>query len=92
MQPFLDKELPRALSHTDVFCDNVIVADDETAVVIMDFEEATLCERIFDLGMAIIGLCAEDKSINFICGISFFFSIRYFKESSGEPSFTNINS
>lgn len=62
---YFDLQLPQALIHTDVFCDNVIVAMDEKSVVIMDFEEATYCERIFDLGMAIIGLCAEGKVINF---------------------------
>lgn len=62
--PYFKADLPRALNHTDIFSNNVIISDDETAVTIMDFEEATNYYRIFDIGMTIIGSCSNDKTIN----------------------------
>lgn len=46
------------------FCDNVIVNEYENALMIMDFEEAANYYRIFDIGMAIIGICRENKIVN----------------------------
>jgi homoserine kinase type II len=63
-ETFISIELPKSIIHGDVFCDNVIVDSDDNAVVIMDFEEAAYYYRVFDLGMAITGLCAEGKTIN----------------------------
>jgi homoserine kinase type II len=63
--PYLAPTLPKALIHADVFSDNVIINKDENAVVIMDFEEAVHYYRIFDVGMTIIGVCREGKTINF---------------------------
>lgn len=62
--PYLTEALPKALVHSDIFCDNVIVSEDEQSVQIMDFEEAANYYRIFDLGIAIIGTCAEEETIN----------------------------
>lgn len=62
--PFLSPDLPKALIHADVFWDNVIISDDESSVRIMDFEESVYYYRIFDIGMTIIGICGEGKTIN----------------------------
>jgi homoserine kinase type II len=64
VSPYFDSDLPKALIHSDVFNDNVVVSEDETSLMIMDFEESACYYRIFDIGMTIIGTCAEEKSIN----------------------------
>lgn len=56
-------DLPRTLIHGDVFCSNIVVNTDENKAFIMDFEEAACYYRIFDLGMAIVGLCQEGQGI-----------------------------
>ena len=66
IQEFLSEDLPKALVHSDIFYSNVIVAEDETSAVIMDFEEATYYYRVFDIGMMIVGLCTENREVNFI--------------------------
>ncbi|MGK0364622.1 MAG: homoserine kinase type II [Saprospiraceae bacterium] len=65
IQQFLSDELPKALIHSDIFYSNVIVAEDEKSAVIMDFEEATDYYRVFDIGMMIVGLCTENRTVNF---------------------------
>ena len=64
VQPYLDLNLPKALIHSDLFSNNVVVSYDESRITILDFEEATNYYRIFDLGMAIIGLCSVNKIID----------------------------
>ena len=51
--------LPRGLIHGDVFYDNVLF-EGETFKSLIDFEEACHYYKIFDLGMAVIGLCTEN--------------------------------
>ena len=65
VSPYFSSNLPKALIHGDVFDNNVIISDDERSVLIMDFEEASYYYRVFDIGMAIIGTCAQEKTINF---------------------------
>tara|TARA_B110000114_G_C15024352_1_gene370257 strand:+ start:288 stop:1235 length:948 start_codon:yes stop_codon:yes gene_type:complete len=62
--PYLDLNLPKSLIHSDIFLDNVIISEDESAVTIIDFEESTYYFRVFDIGMTIIGTCADGKTIN----------------------------
>jgi len=64
VSPFFTNDLPKSLIHSDIFCDNVIVSEDEQSVKIMDFEEAANYYRIFDIGMAIIGTCADCETVN----------------------------
>jgi len=64
MMPFFDLNLPKSLVHSDVFWDNVIIRENEDSAVIMDFEESTYYYRVFDIGMTIIGICAEGKRVN----------------------------
>ncbi|MEK6221018.1 MAG: phosphotransferase, partial [Chloroflexota bacterium] len=47
----------------DLFYDNMLFQDDEL-VALIDFEEACAYYRIFDLGMAILGLCSEEGSLS----------------------------
>ncbi|CAN0551143.1 unnamed protein product [Ectocarpus sp. 12 AP-2014] len=58
------EELPKSLIHSDIFYSNIIVSTDLKTARIMDFEEAAYYYRIFDLGMAIIGLCEHGKEID----------------------------
>ena len=59
----LKQKLPKNLIHGDVFTDNVII-DDKSNPVIIDFEEACNYYRVFDLGMASVGLCRSDRTID----------------------------
>jgi len=63
--PYLSVDLPKALIHSDLFSDNVIISEDEDSVMIMDFEESAYYYRIFDIGMMIIGICGEGKTVDF---------------------------
>jgi homoserine kinase type II len=54
--------LPRGLIHGDVFSDNVLFEGDVLQAVI-DFEEACSQPYVFDLGMAVVGLCTQDGEI-----------------------------
>ena len=65
VSPYLKLDLPRAFIHGDVYWDNVILSEDESSANIMDFEEAAYYYRVFDIGMTIIGICSEQKIINF---------------------------
>jgi homoserine kinase type II len=54
--------LPKSLIHGDVFSSNVIITERQHPII-MDFEEAGYYYRIFDLGMAIVGLCCKNGKI-----------------------------
>lgn len=62
--PYFSLDLPKTLIHSDVFCDNVIISEDESSAILMDFEEAVYYYRVFDIGMAIIGVCGEEKIVD----------------------------
>lgn len=59
----LNANLPRCLIHGDLFSDNVIFEEQNLAAII-DFEEACHYYRVFDIGMGIVGLCADAGIIN----------------------------
>ena len=65
IQESLTEDLPKSLIHSDIFYSNVIVAEDEKTAIIMDFEEATYYYRVFDIGMMLVGLCTENRELNF---------------------------
>ncbi len=65
IQKSLTEDLPKSLIHSDIFYSNVIVAEDEKTAIIMDFEEATYYYRVFDIGMMLVGLCTENRELNF---------------------------
>ena len=56
--------LPRGLIHGDLFYDNIIFENKQFKAII-DFEEACFYYKIFDLGMAILGLCRESNKLLF---------------------------
>ncbi|WP_339837151.1 homoserine kinase [uncultured Maribacter sp.] len=57
-------DLPKALIHTDIFYNNIIIHEDGLRGSIMDFEEACYYYRIFDIGMMIVGTCRDKEIIN----------------------------
>ncbi len=62
--PYFTKDLPKALIHSDLFSNNVVITKDEQSVTIMDFEEAVYYYRVFDIGMTIIGACRDEEKID----------------------------
>lgn len=58
--------LPKALTHADLFYNNIIVDSVESEAIIMDFEEASHYYRVFDLGMTMIGVCSQGAEINLV--------------------------
>ncbi len=52
------RDLPSGLIHGDIFYDNVLFVDKKLAAII-DMEEATHYYKVFDLGMAIVGMCCS---------------------------------
>jgi len=64
IQEHVKQDLPKALIHSDVFFNNVIIDDDKLTATIMDFEEACCYYRVFDIGMMLVGLCEESDKLN----------------------------
>jgi homoserine kinase type II len=58
----LPAKLPVGLVHGDLFCDNLLF-EDGNFKAILDFEEVSRIYKVFDLGMAIVGICTEDTEI-----------------------------
>ena len=65
LKPFFNLDLPKSFIHSDLFWNNAIVNEDGNMLTVLDFEEAAYYFRIFDIGMAIIGICGEEETINF---------------------------
>ena len=59
----LPSQLPAGLVHGDIFCDNVLF-EDEKFKVILDFEDVSRIYQIYDLGMAVVGICTEGINID----------------------------
>jgi len=64
IESYISAELPKALIHSDVFYNNIIIDKNREKGTIMDFEEASYYYRVFDIGMMIIGTCSKGKVIN----------------------------
>ena len=64
LTPFIQTDLPKALIHSDLFYNNIIINDEETTATIMDFEEASYFYRIFDIGMTMVGCCCDNNNLN----------------------------
>jgi homoserine kinase type II len=60
----IETDLPKALIHSDIFNNNIIVDKEGKQATIMDFEEACYYYRVFDIGMMIIGTCSHEATIN----------------------------
>ena len=59
----LPSQLPVGLVHGDLFYDNVLF-ENENFKAIIDFEDACRIYKIYDLGMAVVGICTEGKNID----------------------------
>lgn len=59
----IPNQLPTGLIHGDLFLDNVLF-DSKKFKAFLDFEDVCHYHRAFDIGMAIVGLCRENKRIN----------------------------
>ena len=56
------ENLPQGLIHGDLFFDNVLFNNGKVKAII-DFEDACYYSLIFDLGMAVVGLCEINKKL-----------------------------
>lgn len=65
---YISEDLPKSVIHSDLFWNNIIVdpngKDGAKPVAILDFEEACYYYRVFDVGMAIVGLCSDNRTID----------------------------
>ena len=59
----LDLSLPTGFIHGDLFADNVLFENGKFKAV-LDFEDSGHNRLIFDIGMAVVGLCGEDSRIS----------------------------
>jgi len=59
----LPSQLPIGLVHGDIFSDNVLF-EDGNLKAILDFEDVSRIYKIFDLGMAVVGMCTEGIKVN----------------------------
>ena len=57
----LPSQLPVGLVHGDIFYDNVLF-EDENFKAILDFSEVSRIYKIYDLGMAAVGICTEETN------------------------------
>jgi len=64
--PYLEQQkpqgLPQGLIHTDIFYDNVLFEGTRLKAII-DFEDVTYGDKVFDLGMGIVGLCGKGQGV-----------------------------
>lgn len=63
--PYLKLNPVKSLIHSDLFPSNIIISDKEKNIIIMDFEEAAYYYRVFDVGMALVGLCCKEEKLVF---------------------------
>jgi len=59
----LPAQLPVGLVHGDIFFDNVLF-EDGNFKAILDFEDVSRIYKIYDLGMTVVGMCAEGTKID----------------------------
>ena len=62
IESYISTDLPKALIHSDIFYNNIIVNKDSEKATIMDFEEACYYYRVFDIGMMIVGTCCRRRA------------------------------
>ena len=58
----LPSQLPVGLVHGDIFYDNVLF-EDGNFKAILDFSEMSRIYKIYELGMAVVGICTEETNI-----------------------------
>ncbi|NRA14885.1 MAG: phosphotransferase [Oceanospirillaceae bacterium] len=64
IQGYINADLPKALIHSDIFTNNIIVSENAQRATIMDFEEASYYYRVFDIGMMMVGCCCSAESFS----------------------------
>lgn len=63
LEEHLPNDLPRGLVHGDIFIDN-LVEGTHGQIIIIDFEAVSHSPFIFDIGMALTGVCSEKNTIS----------------------------
>ncbi len=59
----IPSDLPLGIVHGDIFTDNLLFAEGEFESII-DFEDVSQIPRVFDVGMAIVGICTNGIEID----------------------------
>lgn len=59
----IDQTMARGFIHGDIFWDNLLFSNN-TLVAILDFEEACAYYKLYDMGMAAVGCCAQNKKFS----------------------------
>ena len=60
----INDELPKSLIHGDLFHDNILFLN-SGLIAFIDFVESCNYYKIFDLGMAVVGLCIDNSELDF---------------------------
>lgn len=63
LEEHIPNDLPRGLVHGDIFTDNLL-EDANGQIFILDFEEVSHSPLIFDIGMALVGVCSDNNKIS----------------------------
>jgi len=63
LEPFLHQKLPTGLIHGDVFPDNTLFEGNKLKAII-DFEQLSIDQLLFDVAMCINGFCFTDNRLN----------------------------
>ncbi len=63
LEQAIDSDMPKGFIHGDIFWDNLLF-EEGSLVAILDFEEACHFYKLFDIGMACVGCCANDGYFN----------------------------
>ena len=64
IESFFSESLPKALIHSDLFYNNIIIDSPSNTLTIIDFEEAAYYYRIYDIGMTLVGVCSFDSQLD----------------------------
>lgn len=59
----ITSDLPQSMIHGDLFYDNTLF-EGNRLVAILDFEEVCVYYRAFDIGMCLVGFCAQDNKVS----------------------------
>ncbi len=63
LETAIDPTMDKGFIHGDIFWDNLLFSD-QSLVAILDFEEACIYYKLYDLGMAAVGCCAKSQTFS----------------------------
>jgi len=63
LQGAITGDLPQSMIHGDLFYDNTLF-EGNRLVAILDFEEVCVYYRAFDIGMCLVGFCAQNNTVS----------------------------